>query len=136
MRVLCLKSASILWVSYGKTTKLFLKRHGILLMHLFSSAYTATSAEAGRFVEVADFAVLMLLVLAEHPCEGEHDTLLTDGVFVPRAVTRFLAHIFVVETERAQQVLDVEVEDQALFHVHFPDSERSEIGTAGTVVTG
>ena len=78
-------------------------------MHLFSGADAATSAETRGFVEIADFAVFMLLVLAEHPCEGEHDTLLADGVFIPRAVTRFLAHIFVVETERAQKVLDVEL---------------------------
>ena len=43
----------------------------------------ATAAETGRFIERSHFAVLMLLVLAEHPCEREHDTLLADGVFVP-----------------------------------------------------
>ena len=37
---------------------------------LLSGADTGTAAETGRFVEIADLAVLMLLVLAEHPCEG------------------------------------------------------------------
>ena len=52
-------------------------------MHLFSGADAATSAETRGFVEIADFAVLVLLVLTEHPCELEHHTLLADGVFVP-----------------------------------------------------
>ena len=72
-------------------------------------AYTATSAKTRRLINIAHFAVLMLLVLTEHPCEREHDTLLADGVFVPRTITRFLSHVFVVKTERAKQVLDVEL---------------------------
>ena len=37
---------------------------------LLSGADAGTSAETRGFVEIADLAVLMLLVLAEHPCEG------------------------------------------------------------------
>ena len=102
----------------------------------FLLAYTATSAKTRRLVQFTDFTLLMLLVLAEHPGEGKNHTLLADGVFIPRAVTRFLSHIFVIETKGAQQVLDVEVEDQTFFHVHLPYTERSEIGTAGFIITG
>ena len=78
----------------------------------------------------------MLLVLAEHPCDGEHHTLLADGVFVPTFVALLLAHIVGTETERTEQVLHIEVENQAFFHVHLTDTERSEIGTSGLVITG
>ena len=102
----------------------------------FLLAYTTTSAKTRRLVQFTDFTVLMLLVLSEHPSEREHDTLLADGVFIPRAVTRFLSQVFVLKTERAQQVLDIEVEDQAFFHIHLPYAERSEVGAAGFIIAG
>ena len=48
---------------------------------LITGFYTgATTAETVEFVEVADLTVLMLLVLAKHPCEGKRHALLANGI--------------------------------------------------------
>ena len=95
-------------------------------VHFFSNLfplYTAATAESSCFVHLADFALLMLLVLTEHPCYGQHNTLLANSIAVPTAVAGLLTHVRGREPHRACEILNVEVEYQAFFCPHLSYSE-------------
>lgn len=77
----------------------------------------------------------MLLLLPEHPSDGEHDALLADGVPVPTSVALLQPHIGGSEDHRACEVMDVEVEYQAPLHIHLAYAEIEVTGTLLPFVT-
>jgi cellobiose phosphorylase len=63
---------------------------------------TTSAAKTIEFVHIADFAVFMLLVLAEHPGERERHTLLANSIFIPTRIAGCHTFTLLQETQRTR----------------------------------